>query len=41
FDIPTDFPSVCSICGSLFSTEEKIKFFKPFMEAYYYETIEV
>lgn len=26
FDIPTDFPSVCSICGSLFSTEEKLNF---------------
>ncbi|HCU8018157.1 TPA: YydG family radical SAM peptide epimerase, partial [Staphylococcus aureus] len=29
FEIPENFPSVCSICGSLFNTTEKINFFKP------------
>lgn len=35
FEIPEDFPSVCSVCGSLFNSEEKIEFFKPYMEKYY------
>lgn len=41
FEIPRDFPSVCSVCGSLFNTEEKINFFKPYMEKYYYEALKV
>lgn len=41
FEIPLDFPSVCSICGSLFNTQEKINFFKPYMEEYYHETINI
>ncbi|HAR7287911.1 TPA: YydG family radical SAM peptide epimerase [Staphylococcus aureus] len=39
FEIPENFPSVCSICGSLFNTTEKINFFKPYMERYYNETV--
>ncbi|HAR7302011.1 TPA: YydG family peptide radical SAM peptide maturase [Staphylococcus aureus] len=39
FEIPENFPSVCSICGSLFNTTEKIIFFKPYMERYYNETV--
>lgn len=41
FEIPLDFPSVCSICSSLFNTKEKIDFFKPYMEDYYYETVKI
>ncbi|MCD8875118.1 YydG family radical SAM peptide epimerase [Mammaliicoccus sciuri] len=41
FEIPLDFPSVCSVCGNLFNSQEKIEFFIPFMEEYYYETIEI
>ncbi|AMY05772.1 YydG family radical SAM peptide epimerase [Staphylococcus condimenti] len=41
FGIPLDFPSVCSVCGSLFNDQYKINFFKPYMEKYYYETIKI
>lgn len=41
FAIPQNFTSVCSVCSSLFNTEEKINFFKPYMKEYYYETIKV
>lgn len=40
FGIPYEYPSVCSVCGSLFNTIEKIEFFKPYMEEYY-ENIKV
>ncbi|MCS4485590.1 YydG family radical SAM peptide epimerase [Staphylococcus americanisciuri] len=41
FEVPSEFPSVCSICGSLFNTSDKIEFFRPFMEKYYSETIKI
>ncbi|MCI2791608.1 MULTISPECIES: YydG family radical SAM peptide epimerase [Staphylococcus] len=41
FDIPSEFSSVCSVCCKLFNSIEKINFFKPYMEEYYYETFEV
>lgn len=41
FDIPYEFSSICSVCGNLFNTEEKINYFYPFMEKYYHENFEV
>jgi YydG family peptide modification radical SAM enzyme len=41
FGIPYEFSSICSVCGTLFNSQEKIDYFYPFMEKYYYETIEV
>lgn len=41
FKIPENFSSVCSVCGSLFNSKDKISFFKPYMEKYYYENIKV
>lgn len=41
FEIPYEYSSICGVCGSLFNTTEKINFFYPYMEKYYYENITV
>lgn len=37
FDIPYEFSSICTVCSSLFNSEEKINYFYPHMENYYFE----
>lgn len=41
FEIPYEYSSICGVCGSLFNTAEKINYFYPYMEKYYYENITV
>ncbi|AJH78473.1 MULTISPECIES: YydG family radical SAM peptide epimerase [Heyndrickxia] len=36
FGIPYEFSSICSLCVSLFNSEDKINYFHNFMEDYYY-----